>query len=527
MGLARMLSAARNITRLLHIARTLARHDALVPREYLDAMPFSLKVVRVVLGSGRAVDRSLAPGQRLARALESLGPAHIKLGQVLATRPDLVGTGIAAALEQLQDRLPPFPTPDARAAVEEALGRPLGAMFSTFGEPVAAASIAQVHEAVTTDIPPVRVAVKVLRPGIEAEFARDLSALAFAARMAERVSVEARRLRMRAIVDMLALSVAVELDLRMEASAASELAERTKADKDFRVPAMDWNRTAQRVLTSEWIDGTPLRDPVALEVAGHDPKKIAQLVVRSFLTQALRDGFFHADMHPGNLFIDGEGRLVAVDFGIMGRLDLPMRRFMAETLAGFLARDYRRVAQIHYDVAFVPSHHPVETFAQALRAIGEPIFGRPARDVSMAKLLQQLFDTTRRFDMQAQPQLILLQKTMVVVEGVARGLDPDFDIWEASRPVVERWMIDNLGPEARLRDVSEGVTALGKLARDLPQLLRNAETVSTMLASGGLRLHPETARQIADAQMARTRTIAIAAWIAAAGAIGVLAFVVF
>ena len=249
------------------------------------------------------------------------------------------------------------------------------------------------------------------------------------------------------MVETLAVSVAIELDLRMEAAGASELEERTRSDPDFRVPHIDWSRTSDHVLTSEWIEGTPLRDPAALVAAGHDPRRIANLVIRSFLTQALRDGFFHADMHPGNLFVDSEGRLVAVDFGIMGRLDASMRRFMAETLAGFLARDYQRVAQIHYDVSFVPAHHPVETFAQALRAIGEPIFGRSAKEVSMARLLQQLFDTTRRFDMQAQPQLVLLQKTMVVVEGVARGLDPDFDIWEASRPVIEKWMIERMGPE--------------------------------------------------------------------------------
>jgi ubiquinone biosynthesis protein len=251
------------------------------------------------------------------------------------------------------------------------------------------------------------------------------------------------------------------------------------------------------------------------------------MVLRNFILQSLRDGFFHADMHPGNLFVDEQGRIVAVDFGIMGRLDQTMRRFMAETLAGFLARDYVRVAQIHCDVGFVPPHHPLETFAQALRAIGEPIFGRPANEVSMARLLQQLFDTTRRFDMQAQPQLILMQKTMVVVEGVARALDPEFDIWEASRPTVERWMLEQMGPEARLRDVGEGVTALGRLARDLPQLLRNAETITDMLAGGGLRLHPDTTREIAEAQIARTRHVRIALWITAASAAGVLALMLF
>ena len=442
-------------------------------------------------------------GARLAQALERLGPGYIKLGQMLATRPDIVGVAVADALEHLQDRLPPFPDDAARAVIVKSFSKPVESLFVSLGAPVAAASIAQVHRAVTTE--GADAAVKVLRPGIETLFRRDLDALALFARMAESLSAEARRLRLQALVETLAASVALELDLRMEAAAASELYERTRGDTDFRVPHVDWARTSARVLTSEWIDGVPIRDNAALLAAGFDPKKIALTLMRSFLTQALRDGFFHADLHPGNLFVDGAGRLVAVDFGIMGRLDAAMRRFMAGTLAGFLARDYARVAQMHYDVAFVPPQHSIETFAQALRAIGEPIFGKSARDVSIARLLAQLFETTRRFDMQAQPQLVLLQKTMVVVEGVARGLDPDFDIWEATRPVAERWVSENLGPEARLRDAAEGFSALGKLAQDLPQLVKNAENLSQMVAEGGVRLHPDTAVQIAREQDRKSR----------------------
>jgi ubiquinone biosynthesis protein len=444
-------------------------------------------------------------GPRLARALEKLGPAYIKLGQMLATRPDVVGETVAQSLEHLQDRLPPFSDAQARAEIARAFGKPVEQLFSSFTQPIAAASIAQVHRAQTVDTPPVRVAVKVLRPGIRAEFARDLEALAWFARLAESISAEARRLRFIAIVQTLAASVALELDLRMEAAAASELYERTRGEAEFRVPHIDWGRTAQSVLTSEWIDGISVRDPAALAAAGRDPRAVAILVMRSFLTQALRDGFFHADMHPGNLFIDPDGRLVAVDFGIMGRLDAGMRRFMAGTLAGFLQRDYIRVAELHYEFAFVPPSHPLETFAQALRAIGEPIFGRSARDVSIARLLAQLFETTRRFDMQAQPQLVLLQKTMVVVEGVCRALDPDFDIWEAARPVAGKWVQDQMGPEAALTRAAESLSALGKLAQDLPQLVRNAEGLSQMVAEGGVRLHPDTARAIAAEQERRAR----------------------
>ncbi len=460
----------------------------------------------LLAGPARAFrDKKPDAGTRLSAALVRLGPAYIKLGQMLATRPDIVGEDMARALEHLQDRLPPFPDGQARAEIARAFGKPVEALFSSFGAALAAASIAQVHRAQTSDTPPVRVAVKILRPDVRAQFLRDLEALAFFARTAERFSSEARRLRFTALVATLAESVALELDLRMEAAAASELYERTRGEAEFRVPHIDWARTAQSVLTSEWIDGVSVRDRAAIAAAGRDPRQVAVLVMRSFLTQALRDGFFHADMHPGNLFIDGEGRLAAVDFGIMGRLDGEMRRFMAGTLAGFLQRDYMRVAQLHYDVAFVPPHHPIETFAQALRAIGEPIFGRGARDVSIARLLAQLFETTRRFDMQAQPQLMLLQKTMVVVEGVCRGLDPDFDIWEAARPVAEKWVHENMGPEAALNRAGETFGALGRLAQDLPQLVKNAENLSQMVSEGGVRLHPDTAAQIAAEQERRTR----------------------
>ena len=517
-----MFRSLSKIGRLVRMARILAAHDALVPREHAARAPAPVRTLARFLGRPRANANTLPPGQRLALALQQMGPSAIKLGQLLATRPDIMGAEIARGLESLQDRLPPFPDAEARAIVERELARPLDAVFSAFGPPVAAASIAQVHEAQTTDDPPRRVAVKILRPGIGAEFARDFESLRFAAKQAERFSAEARRLRLRTLVETLAASVALELDLRLEAAAACELAENTRGDDRFRVPSLDWSRTSERVFTSEWVEGVVLRDAETLAAAGHDPALIAVTVLRTFLTQALRDGFFHADMHPGNLFVDSEGRICAVDFGIMGRLEPAMRRFMAETLAGFLARDYMRVAQVHFDYGFVPKVHSVETFAQALRAVGEPIFGLTARDVSMARLLEQLFETTRRFDMQLQPQLVMLQKTMVVVEGVARGLDPAFDIWEASRPVIETWMLENIGPEARLRDAATGLSSLGKLAQNIPQLLRDTELIAAQLADGGLRLHPESVRAIATSQMRRTRHVRVAVWIAA-GALGIIA----
>jgi ubiquinone biosynthesis protein len=519
-----VIRTAKKLGRLFRMARILARHDALLPREYAPRAPAFLRILARLAGGRARAAKARAVGERLALAFEQMGPSAIKLGQFLATRPDLMGGEIARGLEALQDRLPPFPDTAAKKIVENSLGRPLETLFGDFGGPVAAASIAQVHKALTSDDPPRQVAVKVLRPGIEAEFQRDFAAFRFAAEWAEWLSAEARRLRLVAVVDTLAASVALELDLRMEAAAASELAHNTRDDEDFRIPVLDWTRTGARVFTSEWIDGVVVRDAETVLAAGHDPERIAMVVVRSFLTQALRDGFFHADMHPGNLFVDASGRVCAVDFGIMGRLDPGMRRFMAETLAGFLARDYLRVAQVHFDYGFVPRHHHVETFAQALRAVGEPIFGLTAREVSMGRLLEQLFETTRRFDMQLQPQLVLLQKTMVVVEGVARHLDPEFDVWEAARPVIERWMLEHLGPEARLKDAAVSLTSVGRLAQNLPQLIRETELIAAQLAEGGIRLHPDSVRAIARSTSQNARNLRLALMIAA-GAVALLAVV--
>ena len=525
-----MIRVLKNIARLAHICRTLAVYDVLVPHEYAKSVPASLRGAARLWGRPDPAFAKLPPGARLAKALERMGPSALKIGQLLATRPDILGVEMTRGLECLQDRLPPFAQSQAREIVESELGRPLGEIFSAFGPSVAAASIAQVHQAQTTDDPPRRVAVKVLRPHIAEDFARDFEAFRFLARTAERFFAEARRLRLCALVETLANCVAIELDLRMEGAAASEFAQNMRSDVQdenaFRLPAPDWSRTSARVLTSEWIEGTPLRDVEALKAAGHDPKRIAVILLQSFLTHALRDGFFHADMHPGNLFVDEQGRICAVDFGIMGRLDPAMRRFLAETLGGFLTRDYMRVAQVHFDAGFVSKNQSVETFAQALRAVGEPIFGQTARDVSMARLLEQLFDITRHFDMQLQPQLVLLQKTMMVVEGVARSLDPEFDIWESSRPIIEQWMVDHIGPEARLREAAEGLSSLGRLAQHFPQMLHDTEIIAAQLADGGLRLHSDSIQAIAQTQLKRTRHVRVALWIVA-GALGILAVGMF
>jgi ubiquinone biosynthesis protein len=458
---------------------------------------------------------------KLSEALTSLGPSYIKLGQFLATRDDIIGRELASDLSTLQDRLPPFSQAEAKLAVEEALGAPTDKLFAEFGPPIAAASIAQVHKAKVREpdgtLKPV--AVKVLRPRIEQRFRRDLDSYFFAARMVERLHPPARRLRPVAVVDTLAKSVAIEMDLRMEAAAISEMAQNSKNDEGFRVPQVDWTRSARRVLTLEWIDGIPISDHAALRAAGYDLKELGARLMQTFLRHAMRDGFFHADMHPGNLFIDDWGRIVAVDFGIMGRLGFKERRFLAEILYGFLTRNYTRVAEVHFEAGYVPRKHSVAQFAQALRAIGEPILDRPANEISMAQLLGQLFQYTEVFDMQTRPELLLLQKTMVVVEGVGRSLDPTLNIWVVSEPVVKEWMEQQLGAGARIEAAAEGAATVTRFVGEIPKFLGQAERTADALVAmieEGLRLDDHTVERLAEAQAERNRMSRLGIWICAA-----------
>jgi ubiquinone biosynthesis protein len=457
---------------------------------------------------------------RLAAALTRLGPTYVKLGQFLATRPDVVGMAIARDLESLQDKMAPFPQSEAEATVAAALAVPLRQAFASFGPAVAAASIAQVHRA-EVESPERRrpVAVKVLRPGIERRFQADLDAFRFAAGTAENLSAEARRLRLVEVVDTLARSVAIEMDLRLEAAAIAEMAENTKNDPDFRVPAVDWERTARNVLTLGWIEATPLSDRERLAGKGFDLKHLARALLQTFLRHALRDGFFHADMHPGNLFVDDSGHLIAVDFGIMGRLGPNERRFLAEILYGFITRNYRRTAEVHFEAGYVPPRHSVESFAQAIRAIGEPIHNRPASEISMAKLLTLLFEITGLFDMRTRPELLLLQKTMVVVEGVARSLDPDLDMWATAEPVVREWVERHLGPAGRIEDAAEGAAEVGRFLGGVPGLLARGARIADQLDAAtreGLVLAPETVKAIGAADARRSRWTAVALWVIAA-----------
>lgn len=495
------MSALTVIPNLFRLARggfVMAREGALRLVDPVELPPAARTAVRL----GRLIERRSAKdgADGLARALQRLGPSYVKLGQFLATRPDVVGIKTARDLERLQDRVDPFPQEIAEKAIAEALGAPLHERFESLGPAVAAASIAQVHRATVNDAFGTRlVAVKVLRPGVTRRFARDLDAFFVIARLIERFVPKTRRLKPVVIVQTLARSVMIEMDLRLEAAALSEISENTAADPGFRVPGVEWERTARGVLTMEWIDAVKLTDREALATAGHDLPALGRHVMQTFLRHAMRDGFFHADMHPGNLFVDAAGTLVAVDFGITGRLGPKERRFLAEILHGFIVRDYKRIAEVHFEAGYVPNDQSVEEFARALRAIGEPIHSRTADQISMAKLLTLLFEVTELFQMQTRPELLMLQKTMVVVEGVARSLDPKLDMWATAAPVVQEWLERNLGP---LGIAETAIDELRQLARGLaavPELLLRVERTSVELEEvvrGGLSYSDDSIQAI-------------------------------
>ncbi len=513
------------LTNLGHVFR-LTRAGFVLAREgaFVDLDPSTLPpLARLPSFLANLLARRGADGfSGLAAAIDRLGPSYVKLGQFLATRPDIVGPRVAIELEKLQDRMAPADRATAVAALEAAFGAPIDSLFVEFGEPVAAASIAQVHKARVRDAAGERdVAVKLLRPGVERRFARDLADMFYAARSAERFEPRLRRLRLVEVVETLARSVKVEMDFRLEAAAASEFAENLADDPGFRAPKIDWDRTTRNVLTMEWIDGTPLSDPARLAELGFDAPKLGRALIQSFLRHALHDGFFHADMHQGNLFVDKAGRIVAIDFGIMGRLGLKERRFLAEILYGFITRDYHRVAEVHFEAGYVPPIHSVEEFSQALRAIGEPLHTINAADISMARLLTLLFEVTALFDMRTRTELVLLQKTMVVAEGVARTLDPKLDIWKTSDPVVRDWITANLGPRAKIEDAGRSFTEIAKLATHLPKVLADAESVLASLgrqAAQGVDLSPASLEELARARRSSDRSLllGIAAILAAA-----------
>ena len=485
-----MLRSVRNTARLLTIARVLARHDALFLLSNLGVTR------RIGLLAGRISNRRAAgrPGERLARALVELGPSFIKFGQALSTRADLVGDAVAADLSMLQDRIAPFPFAEVERIVAAEFDRPIAEMFAEFDpEPIAAASVAQVHRATTRDGR--IVAVKVSRPGVEAAFERDVDLLYWLAEIADRTQPGLRRLRLRESVTAFADTVAMELDLRLEAAAASELAENFADDDTFRVPEVLWPLTGRNVLTTAWIDGIPIDERERLIAAGFSPIVIAERAARAFFKMVFSDGFFHGDMHPGNLFVGAAGEIIAVDFGIMGRIDVAERRYLGEMLLAFLNGDYRRAAEVHFEAGYVPPDRSVDLFAQACRSIAEPILGLPAAEVSVARLLAQLFKVTETFGMEVQPQLLVLQKTMLTAEGIGRGLCPEVNFWELARPLIEEWMAQTIAPPAKIR---RGVEDAWDAIRRIPEIVRRADAMSRQMAESGVRLHPDTVRALLE-----------------------------
>ena len=464
-----------NILRLIRTGATLERTGAMpVILNALDA-PRTLKfAARFIVWPfqflGRRGDQSLPPAPR---ALTAMGPAYIKFGQILSTRPDVVGPELAEQLRVLQDRLPPFSTDVAKQSFKSEIGLDADDVFSDFSEPVAAASIAQVHRGELKDTGQ-SVAIKVLRPEIERAFQKDLDTFYFAARLVEFVSAKSRRLKPMDVIAHFDGVVRGELDLRLESASASEFLANIKEDKGFSVPSVNWSLSSRRVMTLDWADGVPMGDVDALAAAGHNLSELGDRVLHMFLNHALRDGFFHADMHQGNLKVSSSGDIVAFDFGIMGHIDEYTRRVYAEILFGFIKRDYKRVAQVHFEAGYVPQDQDVDEFARALRAVGEPIFGMDASNISMGRLLSYLFEVTERFGMETRTELILLQRTMVVVEGVARSLNPQINIWEVARPIVEGYIKSNLGPAAVLNDLTTTLKVLARFGPRLPSLVEQA-----------------------------------------------------
>ena len=461
-----------NFWRLIKTGATFERTGALgLAMDALSA-PRSLKIISKILifpfkYLGLKGDLKQRP---ILRSLTALGPAYIKFGQLLSTRPDVVGQRLADELKVLQDALPPFSQKKAIETIEKELGLKLDETFSSFSEPIAAASLAQVHRGAIRGTEQI-VAIKVLRPGVEKAFLKDVDAFYLLAKIVELFSKSSRRLKPVAVVEHFEGIVREELDLRMEISAAAEFQSNTQKDERFEVPSVFWDLSSRRVLTTEWISGIPIGNVEEIRQSDNDTEKIATLIMQSFLRQALRDGFFHGDMHQGNLKLGENGTLFVMDFGIMGRIDSYTRRVYAEILMGFLQKDYRRVAEVHFEAGYVPQNQDVEAFAQALRSVGEPIFGVEAKQISMARLLAHLFDVTERFGMATRTELLLLQRSMVVVEGVSRSLDPNINMWETARPVVENYIKENLGPKALLNDAVSTIRALSRYGPHLSFLV--------------------------------------------------------
>ena len=474
---------------LLKLGRKVARSDILDIASKFQKPPLAITILFKILSFSfsdkKSSNLNKDEGERLSDSLENLGTTFIKLGQFLATRPDIIGDQLSKKLESLQDRLPPFSIIEAKQIIKNDLGEDTYNSIIEISEPVAAASIAQVHKAKINDNGTIKdVAIKILRPNIKKVFNEEIDAMMLFAFLVESVIKKTKRLKLVDVVFLLKEITNLEMDLRFEAAAANEYAENTKNDAGFRVPKIYWNYTSENVMTLDWIDGVSIRETEELKKQNIDTNKIAEDIIQHFLRHAVRDGFFHADMHQGNVFVDRSGQIVPIDFGIMGRLDKMSKRFLAEILFGFIQRDYKKVAEVHLLAGLVPADVPINDLAQALRSIGEPIFGQEVKDISGGKLLKQLFDVTEKFNMQTQPQLLMLQKTMVVVEGVARKLNPNTNIWTTSKPVLENWLRETKDPIKTINETLNTTSEVIKRLPEFPEIMDKANQALTFLANG-------------------------------------------
>ena len=482
----------KRVLKLFQIARKLSVSGAIdtINKVHEIPLPINLFFNLISIGSGtHRFDNKKNEGEKLCAALQGMGTTFIKLGQFLATRPDIIGEAFSKDLEKLQDKVPAFDLYEAKKIIKKEIGEKQFNNILEISEPIAAASIAQVHIAkIKNENQQKQVAIKILRPNIEKLFNEELDALMLFAYIIENTISKAKRLKLVEVVHLLREITNIEMDLRFEAAAANELYENTLQDHGFNVPKIYWNYTTKKILTLDKVEGISIREYGKLKELGVDLKKLAENLIQHFLKQAVKDGFFHGDMHQGNLFVDNKGNIIPVDFGIMGRLDKSNRKFLAEILYGFIKRDYIKVAEVHFQAGLVPQNASKEEFAQALRSVGEPIFGQTIKDISGGNLLAQLFEITEKFNMATQPSLLLLQKNMVVVEGVARKLFPETNIWEVSRPVLEEWLKKIKSPKSTIEKAYTTSTEIMKRIPDFPDLMDRADYALKLMAEGKLSL---------------------------------------
>ena len=493
----------KKLITLFKLGRKVAKSDILDITSKFQQPPLFIKILFKILSfsfsSRNNTQENNNEGERLSKSLELMGTTFIKLGQFLATRPDIIGESLSKELENLQDRLPPFSLNQAKKIIKDDLGINTYNSIIDLSEPVAAASIAQVHKAKIDDNGIIKdVAIKILRPDIKKIFNDEIDAIMLFAFLVESLIKKTKRLKLVEVVFLLKEITNLEMDLRFEAAAANEYAENTKNDIGFNVPKIYWNYTSENVMTLDWVEGISIRETDELKKRDVNTKKLAEDIIQNFLRHAVRDGFFHADMHQGNILIDNDGHIVPIDFGIMGRLDKMSKRFLAEILFGFIQRDYKKVAEVHLIAGLVPKDVPINDLAQALRSIGEPIFGQAVKDISGGKLLKQLFDVTEKFNMQTQPQLLMLQKTMVVVEGVARKLNPETNIWTTSKPILENWLKETKNPMTTINETINSTSEVIKRLPEFPEIMDKANQALTFLASGQIPQNSNSYNALSD-----------------------------